>query len=820
MYVVLACVSMEVLSLAPLYAAGLSWQRQKGDWVLTVVCKATFDIAPGELHLSANQEPLNESDNHWDDDTRRSVYAPNDMAPFKKGADITVVGSAYAPHRQACRSVLARLTVGTIDKGIEVHADRAWTGEAQITDGPAFTQMPLRYERAQGGAGTPNPVGLVIQPGPLPNLHRARQAGTLQDDGSPIGFAPIAAGWPQRESRLRRHRGNFSHIEWHKRPLPDDIEVEYFNHSPADQRLAEIAPEQEFVLENMHPDHVRLVGRLPGIKPQAFVERPRTGPQELTFVADGLWFDTDRALCTLTWRTQLPLAARDELGRVLVVLPAARRKMEWADVQRLVHAHTASKTASSKSSGSRSIAARNVTAPRIQNAPKQHSGGIFEEDSVETAVLSFDEMAQLEHSNVPHWLASRLQQAQNPAAATNTPSPAPPAVQSPVTTASAVIPTPAHVAPAPAPAPTHVAPTPAHVAPVPVATPPAMVPRPAAAQPSRPPAPAPPDIARQTQTIPDMPAPAVPREVSPWAAAAAAGPMVTPTHTPVAAPAVTSALPAEEHRAPVPAVRVSRRATVDIVDLLWFDPAGVPRIRSAFSSIVDELEFEPIDPKHDLPMDDPNASRDRHDIFGVLTRASSTDGRGLARSMLDCVSETGRFTPPVVAMAGEIRFPFDEVEFLSAMIAGISPLVTPDNKKLEDALIAAREVQKTPMLQAPSSIESVVGDLREALRQTKRASMITQLDAHIERVLLEQRKYQKRAVFGDEQIRALFVPAGENMQIPTYLPASLATKLPLVLRMKVRLLAEAHAQQDQYESHAQALRVVALGRVVAIEGWR
>ncbi|HMY22129.1 MAG TPA: hypothetical protein PKA58_37645, partial [Polyangium sp.] len=284
--------------------------------------------------------------------------------------------------------------------------------------------------------------------------------------------------------------------------------------------------------------------------------------------------------------------------------------------------------------------------------------------------------------------------------------------------------------------------------------------------------------------------------------------------------AVTSTLPTEEPRAAVPAVRVSRRATVDIVDLLWFDPAGVPRIRSAFSSIVDELEFEPIDPKHDLPMDDPNASRDRHDIFGVLTRASSTDGRGLARSMLDCVSETGRFTPPVVAMAGEIRFPFDEVEFLSAMIAGISPLVTPDNKKLEDALTAAREVQKTPMLQAPSSIESVVSDLREALRQTKRASMTTQLDAHIERVLLEQRKYQKRAVFGDEQIRALFIPAGENMQIPTYLPASLATKLPLVLRMKVRLLAEAHAQQDQYESHAQALRVVALGRVVAIEGWR
>jgi len=259
---------------------------------------------------------------------------------------------------------------------------------------------------------------------------------------------------------------------------------------------------------------------------------------------------------------------------------------------------------------------------------------------------------------------------------------------------------------------------------------------------------------------------------------------------------------------------------VDIVDLLWFDTASAPRIRAAFPAIVDELEFEPIDPKHDLPMDDPNASRDRHDVFGVLTRASSTDGRGLARSMLDSVSDTGRFTPPVVVIAGELRFPFDEAELLAAMIAAISPLVTPENKKLEEALAAAREVMKTPILQAPSNIEAVVTELRESLRQTKRAAMATQLDAHIERVLLEQRKYQKRSVFGDEHIRASCMPVGESVAIPTYLPASLAAKLPLVLRMKARLLAEAHAQQDQYESHAHALRVLALGRIVAIDGWR
>lgn len=317
----------------------------------------------------------------------------------------------------------------------------------------------------------------------------------------------------------------------------------------------------------------------------------------------------------------------------------------------------------------------------------------------------------------------------------------------------------------------------------------------------------------------EAPAAAAPREMSPWAAGAASGVIGAPTHTPVAAPVSAAPAPTEEPRR-APAARPSRRSGPDVVDLLWFDPASVPRVRAAFPSIVDELEFEPIDPKHDLPMDDPNASRDRHDTFGILTRALPTDGRGISRSMLEAVSDTGRFTPPVVLIAGELRFPFDEVELLKATVAAIAPLVREEDKKLKDALEAANEVLKAPLLQAPSNVEAVTGELREALRQAKRSVTVEKLDMHIERVMLEQRKYQKRTVFGDEQIRALCVPAGESTAIPAYLPGSLATKLPLLLRMKTRLLAEAHAQQDQYEAHSNALRVLALGRLVSIDGFR
>jgi len=826
---------MDVVALGPFYVSALPWQRQSREWVLTVVCKATFDLAPGELRLSSSQEPINDEDNHWDDDPRRSVYSPNDLAPFRKGADVTLVGHAFAAHHQPCRSLLARMVVGSIDKAIEVHADRTWSGEAQITDGPAFTHMPLRYERAQGGAGTKNPVGIPVAPGPLPNLHPARRRGTLQDDGSPVGFGPIAAGWPQRESRLRRHRGSFPHATWHKQPLPDDIEIEYFNASPPDQRLPEITSDLDMLLEHLHPDHTCLSTRLPGLEPQAFVERPRGAPQEIRLVGDALWIDTDRAICTVTWRGQLPLAARDEPGRVLVAMGAARKKLGWEDVMRLAQALAPQKNPPGAASAATPAGKPAPAAPPKGARPADPH--IFEEESVETEIISTEELARAEGVNLPAWLArGKSRGASTPPPAAGQPPAKAPAQPPPPVSASPSVPVPTS-ATATVTAPRVVAPPPRAPLPFSGSPPPAGPPPVVPAMPPVPQVPAAPAIAAppQVPTVPpavpptlpaaaalDPAASAQPREMSPWAAGASSAASVVgaPTHTPVAAPVSATPLPQDDGRPRVPPARASRRAGPDVVDLLWFDPQGAARIRAAFPSIVDELEFEPLDPKHDLPTDDPNASRDRHDVFGILTRASPTDGRGIQREMLEAISDTGRFTPPVVLITGELRFPFDEVELLQATVAAMAPLVTEENKKLKDALEAAGEVLKTPLLQAPSNVEMVTSELRDALRQSKRSVTPSQLDAHIERVLLDGRKYQKRTVFGDEQIRALCVPAGENAAIPAYLPESLASRLPLMLRMKARLLAEAHAQQDQYEAHPNALRVLALGRVVSIDGWR
>ena len=118
------------------------------------------------------------------------------------------------------------------------------------------------------------------------------------------------------------------------------------------------------------------------------------------------------------------------------------------------------------------------------------------------------------------------------------------------------------------------------------------------------------------------------------------------------------------------------------------------------------------------------------------------------------------------------------------------------------------------------SLREDVRDLGNAVQQSKRALPVKYLDTHLERVLLEQRRYQKRTVFGGPSLRTLLVPARESIALPAYLPEAVAEKLPLVTQMKVKVIAYANPSQDQYESHPHALRIVALGRVMAVDTWR
>jgi hypothetical protein len=93
------------------------------------------------------------------------------------------------------------------------------------------------------------------------------------------------------------------------------------------------------------------------------------------------------------------------------------------------------------------------------------------------------------------------------------------------------------------------------------------------------------------------------------------------------------------------------------------------------------------------------------------------------------------------------------------------------------------------------------------------------VEAQVERVLLEHRRYQRRAVFGGPHLRGLLKPEGASGAIPAYLPEALAEVLPMFERFGARVMVEAHLAVDQREAYPMALKVVALARIGAGDGW-
>jgi hypothetical protein len=303
--------------------------------------------------------------------------------------------------------------------------------------------------------------------------------------------------------------------------------------------------------------------------------------------------------------------------------------------------------------------------------------------------------------------------------------------------------------------------------------------------------------------------------IEPVATASAVGPMV-----PLAQPSAVMLRPepAELPPPPRPPRKAPPRVPTEAVDLVWFEPESVARVAARHRELVDDLDMEPLDPAHDLPVDDPAAARDRHHVFGVLTRAALTDPRGVPAAVRAATDAHGRFTAPLVVVEGDLVLGLDDRSVLKTTAACAKPLAK-DNKRLQDVLASVDEVMETPLLLgAAGASEGLLREILAAVAQSKRALPVKALEEHVERVLLGQRAYQLRTVLGGPQIRAALVPGRDGPTLVSYLPESVAPKLPLSLRFRARMIAEVHPSPDPQESAPLALRVVALGRLVALPG--
>jgi hypothetical protein len=265
--------------------------------------------------------------------------------------------------------------------------------------------------------------------------------------------------------------------------------------------------------------------------------------------------------------------------------------------------------------------------------------------------------------------------------------------------------------------------------------------------------------------------------------------------------------------------RAAPKEKADAVELVFFDPEALPRVRRvpAWKKILDELADRELDPEEDDPAEakQPSAVEDHREIMEILLRAEASDSAAVDEAVAGATRESGRYFPPLLLVSGELSTPFDEIEALKATVTTVSPLAGSD-ENLRASLEVAKEFLKLPGLSSsPQVADGLSGRVRDSFNAAKRQVPPGYLEAQTERALVDQRHYQYRKVLGGRRQRALFHFAGASGGTqPTcaYLPESAAAKLPLFMRFRVRIVARVHLPLDQHES-GPALEAVALARV-------
>ena len=716
---------MELVSHCLLPAAQLFWQAAPSRWALTLVCKATFRLEPGTAPLAAEQERILSHEAHRDDDPDRSLIAPSDLVPFKSLVDVVLVGNAYSRDAQPVQSLVVRMNVGKVDKSIEVLASRTRSRDGEVREGRRWTKMALLYERAAGGPGTDNPVG-VWPGGPADSQGEVRWP-NLQPPGfpigggqlpPPIGFGPIAASWPLRQSS---NRGASPHHDRVHAPFGAGFDPAFFQVAPPDQRLDELRPNERITLENLHPKHARLVTRLPGLVPHARVERERKGAREIGMLADTVWIDTRRAIFTVAFRGHIEVEHPDEEG----VITLTTRTVTGSVAPAL------EKTASLPP----------VTTVR----------------TAANAAFSAGPALPFQPAAPPVGLPS--------------PTPEPPLATLPSSPPPAPVATPA-------------------IAPPPLLSSPAWGAALATAPLLLAPPPGDGSFGAAEASNAAVRGREAPREYMESGSPPGPGPRAEPE------------APAEQ----TPKLH-SLVAAAPVMELVWADAVAPERIKAhpgfaawARSTSGDGARGAAQSPPRELVRD-------------LLARGpvSTANALDAALEVAEAESPPG---PALVLLTGMLELGLDEIELLRAITFAAAPLAGSD-RRLKEGVDLATEVLRAPMPGMPDFLEGLGARIRDAWARANPLLSPDHLITSAERMLLEQRRYQKRELWGEVLFRALLGGAGWETPIPVYVPAASVKSLPLYRRFPARVLGEVVWQQDAQETHPLALRALALGRLPA-----
>jgi hypothetical protein len=324
--------------------------KPSGRELLVVVIKGTFVLPKSseQVRLADEQLPLIVADTFTGKPGFSAPVKEIDFAPRKHRCDVLLTGHARAPAGRQVTRMRAGLRVGPMEKSLDVVGDRVW--EAGLTgirasDPQPFTEMPVSYDRAFGGADRhgpdesahdaylPNPVGRGwhkhlknewVDGTPLPNIEAIGDGVSFPSDKrSPVAFGPLGRGWPQRA----RYGGTYDQ-HWLDDVfpfLPTDFDERYYQGAPEDQQLPLPKGSMDVVLSGFTADGPRQF-TLPYFEAPVHVFPKRGERENLYATLDTIVFEPDLGRFTMSWRVARPLKkSMHEIAQVLV----GKKGREW-----------------------------------------------------------------------------------------------------------------------------------------------------------------------------------------------------------------------------------------------------------------------------------------------------------------------------------------------------------------------------------------------------------------------------------------------------------------------------------------------------------
>lgn len=320
--------SIDARSLGPVSVAARAFRRRDRTFVTTIV-KASCTLAQDAAMAIAKPTPIVASDQLRSSSPVASARRASELAPFVSHPEIVLDAIAFAAGppiaRLTTRLAVARGTEMLLSKHLEIVGDRRIPADGPGPNPAPFQHMPIEYERAFGGLGrAENPAGM----GQAESDGSARVPNVRAGDGataSPPGYGPIPARWPLRRAKRGSQHGDGydpSIVD-----LADDLEDDYFQTAPADQRVDAWRAGDLVVLANLHPTFVTLRVTLPSMTGVALVVHPDGRREGLDLTLDTVFIEPHAMRADLLFRGHVAVA--DPTGVRVLGAIRGTEAFEW-----------------------------------------------------------------------------------------------------------------------------------------------------------------------------------------------------------------------------------------------------------------------------------------------------------------------------------------------------------------------------------------------------------------------------------------------------------------------------------------------------------